>query len=88
MTGIGIRLITQWVKRADLMRLDGVSTDEVELLAAVGVETVDELRSRRPDRLHSLCIDLRESDDEQVPSPTQLAHWVEQARALPPVIIF
>lgn len=88
-TGIGVRLIFDWVKQADLLRIEGMDADHLELLADLGIETVPQLGARGPDRLREQCIDLRDPDDNDgaTPSMTELARWVSQARTLDPAIV-
>ena len=38
-TGIGEKLILEWVNRADLMRVNGVGEEYSDLLEAAGVDT-------------------------------------------------
>ena len=51
-TGLAEDLILEWVNRADLMRVRGVGEEYSDLLEQAGVDTVKELRRRRPDNLH------------------------------------
>ena len=52
-TGLSDHQILEWVNRADLMRVKGVSRQYSDLLEAAGVDTVKELRNRKPANLHA-----------------------------------
>ncbi len=89
-TGIDESRILKWANMADLMRVRGVGEEYSELLEAAGVDTVKELRTRRPDNLHAR---IREVNAErklcrQSPSASAVAKWVEEAKALPPVMTY
>ena len=46
------KLILEWVNLADLMRIKGLGPEYADLLEEAGVDTVRELRTRRPEALH------------------------------------
>lgn len=48
-SGIGEGKILDWVNMADLFRINGVACQFAELLKAAGVDTVKELRTRKPE---------------------------------------
>ena len=50
-TGISGKLILTWTNHCDLMRIDGVGPQFSELLEAAGVDTVKELKHRKPENL-------------------------------------
>ena len=50
-TKLGDKRILEWVNRADLMRIKGVSTQYSDLLEAAGVDTVKELKGRNAENL-------------------------------------
>lgn len=87
-TDISEKLILKWVNHADLSRIKGVSGEYSELLEAAGVDTVPELAQRRPDNLHAKLVEVNEAKKlvRKLPTESQVAGWVEQAKALPRVV--
>jgi hypothetical protein len=80
--------VLDWVTAADRMRIKGVGWEYSELLRAVGVKTVNELRFRNPQKLAEamaaangkrkmVCV---------VPSASTVSRWIENAKKLPPLI--
>ncbi|GLK55936.1 putative flap endonuclease-1-like 5' DNA nuclease [Methylopila capsulata] len=89
-TGIPASLILSFANRADLMRLRGVGGEYADLLAAVGVDTVKDLRNRN---LGNLSKAIRHANAQRslvrlAPSEKVVAKWIEQAKALPPVMTY
>jgi len=60
-TGISEKLILNWVNRADLARIKGVSTQYADLLEAAGVDSVPELAQRNPDNLQAKMAEVNET---------------------------
>jgi predicted flap endonuclease-1-like 5' DNA nuclease len=89
-TGIGHKLILEWVNLADLMRIKGVGEEYADLLEEAGVDTVKELRNRNPDNLHAALVEINQQKKlvRQVPGRDQVAAWIEQAKALPPKVSY
>ncbi len=87
-TGISEKLILNWVNRADLARIKGVSTQYADLLECAGVDTVPELAQRKPENLQAKMAEVNEEKNlvRKVPSVSQVEDWVAQAKALPRVI--
>lgn len=91
-SGIDHKLILKWTNMCDLMRVKGVGEEYSELLEAAGVDTVKELRTRRPDNLHKA---MREANDKrknrlvrQLPGLVQVEKWVAHAKELPPMMTY
>ena len=59
-SGISEKLILNWVNRADLTRIKGVSTQYADLLECAGVDTVPELAQRNPDNLQAKMVEVNE----------------------------
>ena len=59
-----------------------------ELLEAAGVDTVKELRNRKADNLAARMAEVNQAKKltRQVPSASQVARWIEQAKSLAPTI--
>ncbi len=84
-TGISEKLLLGWVNRADLTRIKGVSTQYADLLEAAGVDSVPELAQRNPDNLHAKMEEVNAAKNlvRKLPSASQVADWVKQAKSLP-----
>jgi predicted flap endonuclease-1-like 5' DNA nuclease len=87
-SGIDEGKILDWVNMADLFRIKGVAGEFAELLKAAGVDTVKELRTRNAENLHAA---LTETNEEKsltrvVPSLSKVEDFIEQAKALAPVV--
>lgn len=89
-TGIDNSRILRWANMADLMRIKGVGEEYCELLEAAGVDTVKELKHRKPENLAAKMAEVNETKKlvRQVPSESQVAKWVEQAKELPAVLTY
>jgi predicted flap endonuclease-1-like 5' DNA nuclease len=87
-SGISETLILEWVNHADLMRVRGVGSEYSDLLEEAGVDTVKELRNRRPDNLYQALSETNEQKKlvRRVPSQKEVNAWVEHAKTLPPVV--
>ena len=86
--GISEKLVLNWVNRADLSRINGVSTQYADLLECAGVDTVPELAQRNAANLHEKMVSVNEEKNlvRQVPSASQVEDWVKQAKDLPRAI--
>ncbi|EFO29007.1 molybdenum cofactor biosynthesis protein [Roseibium sp. TrichSKD4] len=89
-TGIDDKRILKWANMADLMRIKGVGEEYSELLEAAGVDTVKELKHRKPENLAAKMAEVNEEKKlvRQVPSETQVVKWVDQAKELPPMMTY
>ncbi len=87
-TGINETLLLTWVNMADLLRLLGVTPDWTELLEASGVDTVKEIKHRIPENLHTKMSEVNAEKNlaRSVPTLEMVTSWVEQAKALQPLI--
>lgn len=89
-TGISPSVIMRCVNMADLFRIKGVATQYAELLEAAGVDTVKELKHRNA---ANLSLAMRQANAarklvRQLPADKTVAGWIEQAKALPPVVTY
>ncbi len=89
-TGVDAKVLLKWANMADLMRITGVGEEYSELLEAAGVDTVKELRNRKADNLTAKMAEVNAKKKlvRQVPSASQVARWVEQAKKLDPVMTY
>ncbi|MCU7959004.1 MAG: DUF4332 domain-containing protein [gamma proteobacterium symbiont of Bathyaustriella thionipta] len=87
-SGLSEKQILNWVNRADLSRIKGVSTQYADLLECSGVDTVPELAQRNAENLHAKMIEVNEQKKlvRQVPGASQVEDWVAQAKQLPRAI--
>ncbi|MGQ9459369.1 MAG: DUF4332 domain-containing protein [Anaerolineae bacterium] len=89
-TGISGTLILEWVNLADLMRIKGVGEEYADLLEEAGVDTVRELQHRVPQNLWTKMqqINVEKHLVRRLPSLRMVEDWVEQARHLPPKVMY
>lgn len=87
-TGISGKLILEWVNHADLFRIKGVGEEYSDLLEEAGVDTVPELAQRNAANLYAKIVEVNEAKEivRRLPAQSQVAGWIEQAKALPRVI--
>jgi predicted flap endonuclease-1-like 5' DNA nuclease len=87
-TGIGGKLILEWVNLADLYRIKGVGSEYSDLLEEAGVDTVVELAKRDPRKLYQtmLAVNVKKNLVNQMPGRKQVTKWVGQAKRLPRVV--
>lgn len=85
-TGIAEALILTWVNMADLLRIKGVDANQAELLEASGVDTVKELAHRVAANLAAKMAETNAAKKvaPRVPSESEVAGWVEQAKGMAP----
>jgi len=89
-SGISVKLILEWVNRADLFRIKGVGTQYANLLEASGVDTVVELGKRVPENLHAKMSQVNSKRKKklvrQLPNINQVKKWTKQAKRLKRVV--
>jgi predicted flap endonuclease-1-like 5' DNA nuclease len=82
--------ILGWVNRADLMRVRGVGEEYSDLLEASGVDTVKELRNRKPVNLHEKMLAVNTAKKNRLvrrpPSLSEVERWVAHAKELKPAV--
>lgn len=79
--GVEGSLMTEWINRADLMRLKGVGTEMANLLEECGVDSCKELQHRKADNLQ---LKLKETNDAKkithhAPTLAQVEEWIHEA---------
>ncbi len=87
-TGIGHKLILEWVNLADLFRIKGIGEEYSDLLEEAGVDTVVELAQRVPANLHAKILEVNDKKKlvRRPPALSMVKDWVAQAKKLPRVI--
>lgn len=88
--GIDEGKILDWVNMADLFRDKGIASQFAELLKASGVDTVKELKNRNAENLHAKLTEIQKEKKitKAVPALKQIADFIDQAKALPPVVTY
>jgi PAS domain S-box-containing protein len=88
--GISGKLVLKWVNMADLMRVKGIGEEYSELLERAGVDTVRELRNRRPDNLHAALIAANQEHKlvRRPPHISEVESWVQSAKDLEPLVTY
>ena len=88
--GVSESRVLEWVHKADLMRVNGISTRYSQLLEAAGVESMRKLRKSRPAQLHQSLVEedkkRRKRLVNRLPRAKEVAAWIEQARTLSPIV--
>ncbi|MBD5199036.1 MAG: DUF4332 domain-containing protein [Bacteroides sp.] len=89
-TGISPALILKWANHCDLYRVKGIGPQFAELLEASGVDTVKELRHRKPENLAETMVKVNEQKKlvRRVPTAGELRRMIDQAATLPPVMTY
>jgi predicted flap endonuclease-1-like 5' DNA nuclease len=89
-TGINHTLILEWVNRADLYRIKGVSSQYSDLLEKAGVDTVVELSKRMADNLYKKMVEVNKAKNlvNKMPGLKQVKKWIDQAKKLPRVVTY
>ena len=84
-SGIGKKLILEWVNHVDLFRIKGVGEEYADLLEEAGVDTVMELAQRNAANLYEaiLATNAKKKLVRQPPSQKMVSGWVTQAKKLP-----
>lgn len=83
--GVDECTLLRWANAADRMRIKGVGDEYACLLAAVGVDTVRELKYRNPRNLAKAMATANEKRKlvSFLPSEKAVKKWIERAKTLP-----
>jgi predicted flap endonuclease-1-like 5' DNA nuclease len=89
-SGLSEDQILEWVNRADLMRVKGIGEEYSDLLEAAGVDTVKELKTRKPATLHAKLLEVNTQKRlvRRLPTASMVEGWVAAAAKLPAVITY
>jgi predicted RecB family nuclease len=80
-TRISLNRVTNWVHRADLMRINGIDDDYARVLARAGVTSIVDLSTRNPRKLaEEVGVAASIEGTKRVPRHASLKKWVEEAR--------
>jgi predicted flap endonuclease-1-like 5' DNA nuclease len=82
-TRIALNRVTNWVHRADLMRINGIDDDYARVLARAGVTSIVDLSTRNPKKLaDEVRVAASIEGTKRVPRHASIKKWVEEARHL------
>ena len=89
-SGIDEKRILEWANKADLMRIKGVGEEYSDLLEASGVDTVKELKHRKPENLLAKMTEVNAEKKlvRALPTLKAVTNWVDQAKELPAVMTY
>ena len=81
-TGISSPKLLHWAKRAELMKIKDLGRDYSDLLEAVGVESISELKRRNPESLHETmtATNMDREIVDRMPSLKRVAKWIEESK--------
>lgn len=88
--GISYKLILSWVNIADLVRIPGIGEEYSDLLEESGINTVLELRNRKPAHLYARLIETNAQKKlvRRVPALSEVESWISHAKKLPRAIYY
>ena len=86
---IETRALLEILNRADLGRISGIGSVYADLLEFAGVDTVMELRNRKPENLFKKINSVAaEHSVKRIPLLEEVQSWVEQAKKLERAIFY
>jgi len=87
-TKLSEKRILSWVNKADLFRVPGIGEEFSDLLEAAGVDTVKELKTRKPENLQAKIKETNEKKKltRRTPGLKVVEKWVAGAKSLPAVV--
>lgn len=87
-SGVPMELLSDWVRMADLMRVNGLGESYCGMLNAVGIYCVADLREAGVEKLYRE-IDSAEASGQhlgRMPSRRRVRSWIAAARRIPLVL--
>ena len=81
-TGITSPKLLHWAKRAELMKIKNLGRDYADLLEAVGVESVADLKRRNPESLHEMMHNANQAKKivDRMPSLKRVTNWINDSK--------
>ncbi len=81
-TGITSPKLLHWAKRAELMKINNLGRDYADLLEAVGVESVADLKRRNPESLHEMMHNANKGKKivDRMPSLKRVTNWIDDSK--------
>ena len=86
--GASVQQVLAWANEADLMRIPDLGVNTTGLLEAAGVETLADLAARNAELLSTRIAEVNAELGltDRLPSPGEVAAWIEQAKVMVPSI--
>ena len=83
-TGVGESQLNRWIKLARLLQIKGIGEKYSELLAAAGIDTISDLRTRDPGRLAAELdeVNMRVRLSLRAPAVSFVEDWIRQAESI------
>jgi tetratricopeptide (TPR) repeat protein len=83
-TKLPLCLLENWIKQADLMRVEWISGAYAELLIRSGVDSIAELRKQNGIKLRTKMDRIHKANplDDYLPSSIELDKWIVKAKSL------
>lgn len=87
-TGVPAEAILEFVKLADLSRIEGVKNVRAHLYYDAGIDTIEKMAKRNPDELRAYLIEFveRTGFNGIAPLPKEVRNTVETAKKLPRIV--
>lgn len=81
-TGITSPKLLHWAKRAELMKIKNLGRDYADLLEAVGVESIADLKRRNPESLHEMMHNANQAKKivDRMPSLKRVTNWIDDSK--------
>ncbi len=81
-TGITSPKLLHWAKRAELMKIRNLGRDYADLLEAVGIESVADLKRRNPESLHVMMHNANQAKKivDRMPSLKRVTNWIDDSK--------
>ena len=81
-TGITSAKLLHWAKRAELMKIKNLGRDYADLLEAVGVESIADLKRRNPESLHEMMNNTNQAKKivDRMPSLKRVTNWIDDSK--------
>jgi predicted flap endonuclease-1-like 5' DNA nuclease len=79
--GVSSNQLTEWINRADLMRLKGVGKEMANLLEEAGVDSCKELQHRKAENLQTRLQSINQEKHitHHAPTLAQVTDWIAEA---------
>ncbi len=87
-TGISSPKLLHWAKRAELMKVKNLGRDYADLLEAVGIDSVSDLRRRNSNSLHEVITKVNNKSQivNRLPSEKRVSGWIEEAKGINSIV--
>lgn len=83
-TGINSPKLLHWARRAELMQIKNLGKDYSDLLEAVGVESIADLKRRNPESLHEamMKVNSKKKVVDRMPSLKKVTNWISESSSM------